>query len=342
MAEKGKPRLAIASFIAILILLAGCSQPAPPANAGSFQANTTSTPAVKNVPHQGVWGIYELNPATNGTRLVYGSSGELYASALRLNSAGSHLVFAQKPIGASDDAAEIFVVRVDGSGLQRITDNAYWDLYPAWSPDGSEIAFLSMRGDDEDLDIYVMDSDGGNARKLYDSGSHDADIDWAGDRITFTSDFRVWTIKDDGTTPLRITSPADSGRWGTANLPVGDYDPRLRPDGAKIVFERLENPDTANGGYNIFTIGSDGSGEARLTSTGYAQGLASWSHSGGKILYVVAAAGDEGKYDIYSMNADGTDNHDITPDYYPAAFLCHSPIFSKDDSRIYFIGQWWG
>jgi hypothetical protein len=41
------------------------------------------------------------------------------------------------------------------------------------------------------------------------------------------------------------------------------------------------------------------------------------------------------------MNSDGTDNHSITPDYFPAAFLCHSPLFSADDSRVFFVGEWW-
>jgi hypothetical protein len=41
------------------------------------------------------------------------------------------------------------------------------------------------------------------------------------------------------------------------------------------------------------------------------------------------------------LNTDGTGNRNITPDCFPSAFLCHSPVFSRDDSRTYFIGQWW-
>ena len=60
-----------------------------------------------------------------------------------------------------------------------------------------------------------------------------------------------------------------------------------------------------------------------------------------KIAYLVTAIDDKGVYDIYMMNADGTDNHCITPSYFPDTFLCHAPIFSKDDSKIYFVGEWW-
>jgi Tol biopolymer transport system component len=249
-------------------------------------------------------------------------------------------VFAQKTGGSSDESMEIFAIDVDGQNLLRLTDNGYFDLYPAWSPDGTRIAFLSKRNND--LDIYMMNADGSDQHLFYDSGLNDADIDWAGDTIVFTSGFKIWGIKDDGTGLTRITNPAGAGQWGSANLPIGDYDPRLRSDGLKIVFERLEDPESLHGGYNLFSVNVDGTEETRLTSTNYAQGLASWSHSGDRIVYGVAAIGEEGKYDMYMMEADGADNRNITPEYFASDFLCYSPMFSLDDSEIYFIGQWYG
>ena len=97
----------------------------------------------------------------------------------------------------TDESTEIFTVDIDGQNLAQITDNKYWDLYPVWSPDGMRIAFLSKRADD--LDIYIMNVDGSNPHLFYDSGSHDADIDWAGDTIVFTSGHKISSIKDEGT-----------------------------------------------------------------------------------------------------------------------------------------------
>ena len=290
------------------------------------------------VPHEGKYGIYVLDLATEKVSLLYSTDNELYTSALRLNKQAEKFVFAQKT-GETDESTEIFTIDVGGQNLQRLTDNNYWDLYPAWSPDGMRIAFLSKR--DNDLDIYMMNTNGSDQHMFYDSGSHDADIDWAGDTIVFTSGFKIWSIKDDGTRLTQITNPTNAGQWGQANLPIGDYDPRLRSEGLKIVFERLEDPESSHGNYNIFTINSDGAQETRLTNTNYSQGLASWSRSGDRIVYVVAAINNEGKYDMYMMEADGSDNHSITPEYFPSNFLCYSPIFSKDDSEIYFIGQWY-
>jgi Tol biopolymer transport system component len=302
-----------------------------------LKLNQPATSAL-TVPHEGKYGIYALDPLTGRVTLIYSTSSEMYTSALRLNNHGDRFVFAQKIDGTSELNTEICTIGVDGENLQRLTNNTYWDLYPAWSPDDTQIAFLSNRT--KDLDIYVMNADGTNEHLLFDSGSHDADIDWASDTIAFTSRFKIWTIKDDGTDPTQVTDPADAGQWGAANLPIGDYDPRLSVDGTKIVFERLEDADTLHGSYNIYAINSDGTEENRLTNTGYAQGLASWSHSGDKIIYSVAAIGNAGKYDIYVMNADSTNNRNVTPNYFPTSFLCYSPIFSEDDSKIYFIGQW--
>jgi Tol biopolymer transport system component len=212
------------------------------------------------VPHEGKYGIYVLDLATEKVSLLYSTDNELYTSALRLNKQAEKFVFAQKT-GETDESTEIVTIDVDGQNLQRLTDNNYWDLYPAWSPDGMRIAFLSKR--DNDLDIYMMNTNGSDQHMFYDSGSHDADIDWAGDTIVFTSGFKIWSIKDDGTRLTQITNPTNAGQWGQANLPIGDYDPRLRSEGLKIVFERLEDPESSHGNYNIFTINSDGTQETR-------------------------------------------------------------------------------
>ncbi|MDQ3684527.1 MAG: hypothetical protein M3430_02860, partial [Acidobacteriota bacterium] len=63
---------------------------------------------------------------------------------------------------------EIYVMNSDGSNQSRLTNNAANDNYPAFSPDGSRIAFSSER--DSGLDeIYVMNSDGSSQTRLTNS-----------------------------------------------------------------------------------------------------------------------------------------------------------------------------
>jgi Tol biopolymer transport system component len=293
----------------------------------------------QTVPHQDRWGIYALDLASRDVSLIYTSHRAMDGSVLRLDSRGKTFLFSEKIDGDANENYEICTVGIDGTGFRRLTHNEFWDVYPAWSPDDARIAFLSLRR--KDFDIYVMNADGTDDRMFFDSGFHDGDIDWSPGVIAFTSSSRIWTIRDDGTQPRPITDPPRAGEWGKTNLPFGDYDPRISPDGTKVVFERLENDFSPNGNYDFFMTRIDGTGETRLTESGYTQGLAGWDRASRRLVYVVSAINGKGAYDLYRMNADGSENRKISPDYFPNDFLSHAAIFSADDSRILFIGEWW-
>lgn len=63
------------------------------------------------------------------------------------------------------DGVDIFTVNPDGTGETRLTTNSGGNGLPAWSPDGSRIAFSSSR-DNEQGEIYVMGADGSNQVRL--------------------------------------------------------------------------------------------------------------------------------------------------------------------------------
>src|SRR5215510_6269217 len=70
----------------------------------------------------------------------------------------------------------LYLANDDGSNVQYLVDG---DSYPVWSPDGQHIAFTSYRdGDDE---IFVVDADGGNFRKLTDNNDEDTLPTWSPD-----------------------------------------------------------------------------------------------------------------------------------------------------------------
>ena len=85
----------------------------------------------------------------------------------------------------------------DGSGVRQLTDNEHLDSSPAWSPDGTRIAYVSNHNG-EDYDIFVMNDDGldivqltpfdaNTTRRYYASPSWLPD----GTRITFISTERA-------------------------------------------------------------------------------------------------------------------------------------------------------
>ena len=66
--------------------------------------------------------------------------------------------------GGLGPEGEIWVMEADGSNAHQVTFNAFPELNATWSQGGSRIAFRSLRGDN--CDIYVIDADGRNERRL--------------------------------------------------------------------------------------------------------------------------------------------------------------------------------
>ena len=70
--------------------------------------------------------------------------------------------------GEKRDNWDIYVKEVDGPGFNRLTTDPADDCYPAWSPDGRQIAFLRASGDRGML--YLISPLGGGERKLAEVG----------------------------------------------------------------------------------------------------------------------------------------------------------------------------
>ena len=96
---------------------------------------------------------------------------------------GLSIVFTSDRDGTSGD---VYVMDADGDNLRRLTKHRSQDMTPSWSPDGRFITFFSLRDNDPDTpeinpEIYVMDADGDNVRRLTSHNDWDFAPSWSPD-----------------------------------------------------------------------------------------------------------------------------------------------------------------
>jgi Tol biopolymer transport system component len=150
--------------------------------------------------------------------------------------------------------ADIWRVRADGSGSPlQLTDSESDDRAPVYSPDGSQILFDTTR--DGNTEIYVMDADGSDERRLTHDDGEDWGASWSPDgSISFNSDrsgeMEIWVMAADGHGARRLT-----------NDELADTAPSWSPDGSRIAYVRSDQ----FGVGQVWSMKADGSDQRNLS-----------------------------------------------------------------------------
>ena len=194
----------------------------------------------------------------------------------------------------------------------------------------TKIAFASSR--DGNLDIYVMDGDGGNQRRVTVNPARDSLPAWSpdGKKIAFVSNrnnvnkdsMQIWVIDADGKNPIRLTDG-----W------IDSY-PDWSPDGKKILYDAHHGPeehDVALAGLTV--MDADGNNK-RLLADGRVGVHPTWSPDGKRIACI--STDRVGKVNqIYVVDVDGQNRRQLTHDF----VYKRLPSWSHDGKRIAYVGD---
>ena len=206
---------------------------------------------------------------------------------------------------------ELAVVGLDGQTARRLTRHDDFDNYPAWSPDGTRVAFVSNR-DAPDLrkhqeaGLYTMAADGTGVRRLA------TDLErvawqppaWSPDGRSIAVAVGSWDLRKeghalyvvqaDGSGLVRLSDTVSGGAWS--------------PDGTRVAFAKPEGAAVL-----LYTIAADGADAQRVTTArGWQPGYGdpgprgawihtiAWSPDGAKLLY---ACGDR-KFCVVTLRGE--------------------------------------
>jgi len=204
-------------------------------------------------------------------------------------------------VSTRDGDYAIYAVNTSEGGEHRLTDargdpstprGLLFQTDPAWSPDGSTIAFASKRSGT--FDLYAMNRDGSGTRRLTSTMEDDVQPSWSpdGDRIAFArgASSRLFVMNADGSGARRVTDEE-----------LEEGEPAWSPDGRLIAYVR-RNPGTSI--RELWLVRPDGSQRHRLTKLGGVAQAPAWSPDGTRLVFSANVANN--RFDIYTIGADGS------------------------------------
>ncbi len=216
----------------------------------------------------------------------------------------------------------IYLVHPDTGESKRLSDLKDFHYGPAWSPDGTRIAFVSSRTSrNGDSEVWTMKADGTDVRQLTKAEASCGYHQWSpdGTRLSFMmgKDGKDWMYTADAATGklTRLTDgsfPCDRPAWS--------------PDGKRLVYARRAP-------WAIHTMSPDGTDDQKLPDTDGGRNPA-WSPDGKRIAYAAYVADSSPGWRVFTVGADGKNKKQVTTNANNGHNLF--PQWSPDGTRIAF------
>lgn len=238
---------------------------------------------------------------------------------------GDRIVYWGRPLGSGQ--RDLWTVSSKGGEPVRVTNDAFTDWNPVWSPDGHFLYFSSDRGGSMNLwRVPIVEKSGkvlGPAEPVTTPSPYSAYISLSRDgrRMLYVQKVDSGNLYKIAFDPAREIVLGDP-------LPVTqgsreDVLPDLSPDGQWVAFQSSGRQE------DIFIIRMDGTGIRQLTDDAYKDRGPQWSPDGRRLAFY---SDRSGKFQIWTINIDGSGLRQMTDD--PAGGI--GGAWSPDGARLAF------
>ena len=240
-----------------------------------------------------------------------------------------------------DGNREVYMMNPDGSEQVNLTQHPATDLQAVWSPTGEQILFVSDRQGTRVRDLYVMDPDGSNIRRVFKKKAKGwrSDPTWSPDGKHFAYSYTDWD---------RFEFGLYLGTFGEEDVdPIGNGgSPVWSPDGSEIAYHISPHPQTSL--LTFINVRTRETEQPLLTKALRWQFQPSWSAAGDRL----AISGNKhplpvilerelhdawkDKQTIYIVNRDSTGLRQLVEEAGPYA---EYPALSPDGSEVIYTQE---
>jgi TolB protein len=215
-----------------------------------------------------------------------------------------------------------------------LTDPAANNYSPNWSPDGNSIAYISST-ERRMTDLFVMDAEGGNPIKLSKTSHFAWEPVWSPDgskiayfSVTSSGSFSVITVAGDGSNENILAWDQNHAAFAPLWFALKNK-PDWSPDGTRLAFVSGHE----NYRLEVYVIEVASATVNRLTNASGVENLYPiWSPDGSKLAFYAL---HNQRWDLYTMNPDGTNPVKLADGVANQAFFVISPpSWSPDGNQI--------
>jgi len=219
-----------------------------------------------------------------------------------------------KRVNRKQSNYHLYIADVDGANPRELLNSREPIFSPTWSPNGQQLAYVSMQG--KKFSVYIQDVYSGARRQVSSHPGLNSAPAWSpdGSRLALT-------LSKDGNPEIYTLQVQGGGLTRLTHNPAIDTEPEWSPDGQSIVFTS-----DRSGGPQLYRMSVNGGNAQRLTFDGNYNASAKFSPDGSQLALL---HGGGGGYQIAVLNTSNGQLNILT-----RTTLDESPCFAPNGSMV--------